>query len=132
LGGCRTWLDGAFAEGCRLVVERQPPAERSIGDRVDDFANPLAVARPEYVAQHRVDNGMADAQRCGKKRNEQGKDDRAAHGFGAPLAAPGARVLRSSRGTAGDSPRRSANSYSCSPVARSHPPHQSSRTVRPP
>jgi hypothetical protein len=75
---------------------------------------------------------MADAQRCGKKRNEQGKDDRDAHGFGAPLAAPGARVLRSSRGTAA---RFAAAVCKQLFVLARRPlpcPHQSSRTVRPP
>jgi hypothetical protein len=52
--------------GCRATTAGDDPSRI----KVDDFANPLAVARPEYVAQHRVDNGMADAQRCGKKRNE--------------------------------------------------------------
>jgi len=41
--------------------------------------------------QNLVDHGTADEQRCGKKRNERGNDDRDAHGFRGPLAALGAR-----------------------------------------
>src|SRR5689334_9763389 len=78
----RTLLDGATGEGSRVVVEGEPPAERSIRQRIEHCRDPAAVALREYRAQHRVDHGTADNCRGGNERNEQSKDDRDAHGFG--------------------------------------------------
>jgi len=72
----RTLLDGAFDKCRRVVVERKPPAERTIGHRIDDFAHPGATATAGSGRQHRGDHRATDEQGGGDKRNEQSKNNR--------------------------------------------------------
>ena len=92
-----TLLNGAFDKRRRVVVERKPPAERTIGHRIDDLSHPRAATATGAGLQHWGDHRTTDEQSRGNKRNEQSKNYRDPQPLRAPFTTPGkCRPIRSS------------------------------------